>query len=206
MQTRREAKKKRSASKDHPPVCGWTICLESTALLKELMKDTKAPFVTVAVYWAVSKPPLWFMQENPWEWWRRGKRKSSLNFWCQSFYAFLSAPVFWLPLVKFFGYPRCFFPLSPALKALHPPALPCPASALSSHLLSLLSLFWLPSTSMIDASLKRMAIYWFFLLNTFSHDPTCPAELRCHLILSSMGHYFSKNQYAPWRLIQFILH
>jgi len=50
MQTRRETKKNQTASKDHPPVCGWIICLESTALLEELMKDTKTPFVTVALY------------------------------------------------------------------------------------------------------------------------------------------------------------
>lgn len=166
------------------------------------MKDTKTPFVTVAVYWAVSKALLWFIQENRWEWWRLGKIKSSINFWCQSFYAFISAPgVFWLPLAEFFGYPLIFLPL---LAQHHRP---CTYPFYRVLLLPYLhTLFWPPPTSVIEqASLNRMAIYYFLLINTFSCDPACPAELGCHLILASRRHSFSKSQYAPWKLIQFTL-
>lgn len=52
--------------KDHPPVSDWILHLESIAVSKKLMKDTKTPFMTVDVYWAVSKPSHWGKSWQSW--------------------------------------------------------------------------------------------------------------------------------------------
>lgn len=50
MKASQKGNKKRTASKDHVPVSGWILHLESISVSKELMKDTMTPLMTVDVY------------------------------------------------------------------------------------------------------------------------------------------------------------